>query len=284
MVQLPDFSAARETPTQQEATEEERSRAGFIVLGVVAGVLMLLLVTGLILSQTVFRGVDLEGGNSPGPDGPVQNSPGEGEYVPDQNDPNIAPPPPMFTEAPTSSCYIPPDQNAPVSSGDQIRGGDLQYTAPRTWDMDWDTSPLPYVSEVGARARNVEGSWYSVVNVGRVEYPEDEGYPGLEDAAVDIFQCYATTSGVLVAFGEHPLVTDYRSVSTTVDGHEAWIVQATYHFEDPGYLDASSASVVTAIVVDTPNGPSALASDVAADVEEHRAELDQIIESLQVVG
>ncbi|MCG7310933.1 hypothetical protein MHY49_15690, partial [Brachybacterium sp. ACRRE] len=116
------------------------------------------------------------------------------------------------------------------------------------------------------------------------EWPESEGkYPGDEKAAVAIFQCYATTAGVLVEFGENPTVTDYRSEETTVDGHDAWIVQATYHFEDPSQLQDTSASIVTAIVVDTDDGPQAVASDVAADVPEHADALDQIIKSLKVV-
>lgn len=285
MSQLPDFSASREPSSTTEVPEAERSRAGVIILAVVGGGLVLLLAAALILSQTVFRGVEADPEPTAGSESPEQNSSAEGEYVPDKNDPNIAPPPPMYTEAPSSACYIPDSTPPGPSTGDQIRGGGLQFTPAKGWDMPWSDSSLPYVNEIGSRARNVEGSWYSVVNVGRVVYPEEEGgYPGLEDAAVDIFQCYATTSGVLIAFGEHPLVTDYSSKATTVDGHDAWIVQATYNFEDPEYLDSSSASVVTSIVVDTPNGPSALASDVAADVPEHREALDEMIDSLQVVG
>jgi hypothetical protein len=42
--------------------------------------------------------------------------------------------------------------------------------------------------------------------------------------------------------------------------------------------------VVTSIVVETDHGPQALASDVAADVPEHTEALQQMIDSLQVVG
>ena len=68
-----------------------------------------------------------------------------------------------------------------------------------------------------------------------------------------------------------------------MDGHAAWIVQATYHFEDPELLKTSSASIVTSIVVETPNGPSALVSDVAADQPDHVKNLEDIIASLDVV-
>ena len=49
-------------------------------------------------------------------------------------------------------------------------------------------------------------------------------------------------------------------------------------------LSSTSASVVTSIVVEGPDGPSALASDVAADHEDHVAELEEMISSLKVVS
>src|SRR5699024_2044324 len=124
----------------------------------------------------------------------------------------------------------------------------------------------------------------SVVNRRRVTLPKDEGgYPARDNPAVAIFQCYATTSGVLSHFGELPEVTDYRSEALSVDGERAWSVQATYHSEEPEMLETSSASIVTAIVVETPAGPSALASDVAADQPAHVQALEDIIASLDVV-
>ncbi|WP_152351654.1 hypothetical protein [Brachybacterium subflavum] len=140
------------------------------------------------------------------------------------------------------------------------------------------------MTSVNGYARQVEDTWYSTVNVGSVEWPASEGkYPGDEDAAVTIFQCYANTTGLVEDFGEHPSTTDRRSERTTVDGHDAWIVQATYHFEDSSPLKATSASIVTSIVVSTDDGPQALAADVAADIPEHADGLDQIIKSLEVV-
>lgn len=286
--QLPDFSAARQAaPVDSPPSEPERDRSRGVIIGVVVSLIAVLTAVSVVLALTVFRGIDTDPTAlaQDQQEAPQQNPEGAEEYVPDESDPNIAPPPPIFTQQPTSQCSIPEHAEAAPSSGhDTVRGGGLEYTVPSSWPMSWGTGSLPYMNEVGGYARNVEGSWFSVVNVGRVVYPGgDDPYPGLEDAAVDLFQCYATTSGVLVAFGENPLVTDYRSEVTTVDGYEAWIVQATYNFEDPEYLATSSASVVTVIAVDTPGGPSALASDVAADVESHREDLDAIIASLKVV-
>lgn len=281
---LPDFATSSGPVTLDEPGERSRRRNLAVVLSVVGTGVVLLAVVALVLSQTVFRSA-LEENGPEAHSTADRSAEGEGEYVPDPEDPDIAPPPPLFTQAPTTECTVPEHSSAaPASSAGTIRGGDLEYTLPNGWNHPWGSSPLPYLTEVEGQGRNVEGNWYSVVSLGRVTFPEDEGgYPGPESAAVSIFQCYATTAGVLSHFGENPEVTDYRSESMTVDGHPAWIVQATYHFEDPDMLQSSSASIVTSIVVEGPDGPSALASDVAADQPEHVAALEEIIAGLDVV-
>lgn len=281
--QLPDPSASAALP--DEAGDRARRRARSTIIAVVLSTVVVLGVVALILSQTVLRGIS---GSDPvaTPQGGQRTGQGSGEYVPDPNDPELAPPPPLFTEKPTVACSLPAQADPPPRTRpDRVRGGNLEYTRPASWTFPWAKGALPYMTQVDAQARNVEGNWYSVVNVGRVAWPKEEGpFPGLEKTAVAIFQCYATTAGVLSHFGEHPTVTDYRTESTTVDGHDAWIVQATYHFEDPEVLSTTSASVVTSIVVDTEDGPMALASDVAADHEDHVRDLDEIIASLRVVS
>ena len=281
---LPDFGEDHGPATLGEPSERARHRTRLTMIAVIGGSVVILLVLALILSQTVFRSVLEDPDPSAYSTGP-RSAEGQSEYVPDPEDPDIAPPPPIFTQAPTTECTVPQNTNPPQPSGaGKVRGGGLEYTSPEGWGDGWAVHSLPYLTELAADGRRVEGSWYSVVNLGRVTFPEDEGgYPGLEAAAVAIFQCYATTSGVVSHFGEHPEVTDYRSEVMTVDGTAAWIVQATYHFEDPEVLDTSSASIVTSIVVETPNGPSALASDVAADQPEHVQNLEDIIASLDVV-
>lgn len=283
--QLPDHAAAGDAAPLAAPGEKARRRSLALILSVVGSGVVLLVVVALVLSQTVFRSVLDQGDPTALPTGDRSTASGQEEYVPSEEDPDLAPPPEIFTQAPTTDCSV-PDPAAPTSSPDPgtLRGGGLQYTLPQDWDYPWSSSSLPYMNEVAGMGRNVEGNWYSVVNLGRVVFPEDEGgYPGLEPAAVAIFQCYATTAGVLSAFGEAPEVTDYRTESTEVDGAPAWIVQATYHFEDPDQYDTTSASVVTAIVVETPQGPSALAGDVAADHPDHLQGLEEIIGSLEII-
>ena len=292
---LPDFSTrssagsspgdpSRGPAVLGEPSDRALRRSRTMMIAVIGGSVVVIAVIALILSQTVFRSALDDPGPTASATG-TRAAEGQSEYVPHPEDPDIAPPPPIFTQAPTTECTIPQDQQPPPPAAPgTVRGGGLEYTSPEGWGSGWIVGSLPYLTELGADGRVVEGNWYSVVNLGRVSFPEDGGgYPGPESAAVALFQCYATTTGVVSHFGEHPEVTDYRSEATTVDGHAAWIVQATYHFEDPELLKTSSASIVTSIVVETPNGPSALVSDVAADQPDHVKNLEDIIASLDVV-
>ena len=280
---LPTYGGTSGPVTLGEPSQRSRNRARAVVLSVVGASVVLMAVVALVLSQTVFRSVLDEDPPTAYPTGP-RSAEGQSEYVPDPEDPDIAPPPPIFTQAPTMDCHVPDYVEPAPSTGSTVRGGDLQFTIPEGWDFPWGQGSMPYMAEVNGQGRNVEDNWYSVVNLGRVTFPDSEGgYPGAERAAVAIFQCYATTSGVIDFFGENPEVTDYRTESTQVDGYPAWIVQATYNFENPDVLQSSSASIVTSIVVEGPDGPSALASDVAADHPDHVQGLEEIIASLEVV-
>lgn len=279
---LPDFTEpAPGAPTLSPPSEASRSRTKALILTVIGASIALIAVIALVLSQTLFKQPgDGEQWAAP----PSGTATGQKEYVPDPNDPDLAPPPPIFTQAPSAECSVLPQYSESQQPQGKVRGGGLQYTLPRTWDFPWGNGNLSYMADVAGYARNVEGAWFSVVNVGRVAWPENEGaYPGSEQAAVTIFQCYATSAGLIEYFGETPVVTDYRTEATTVDGTPAWIVQATYHFER-AELTTTDQSIVTSIVVETPGGPSALVSDVAADHPDHVQELQDIIASLEVVS
>src|SRR5699024_2994677 len=161
-------------------SERALHRSRRTMLAVIGGSVVVLAVIALILSQTVFRSV-LE---DPGPTAypTADRSPaGQPAYVPDPAAPATAPPPPICTPAPTAGCAVPGYTGpAPAPGPRTVRGGDLECTLPEDWGTGWYTTSLPYLTEIGADARNIEGDWYSVVNLGRVTFPEDEGgYPGL---------------------------------------------------------------------------------------------------------
>src|SRR5699024_2175997 len=108
---LPDFETASGPVTLGEPGERSRKRNRAVVL-----------------SQTVFRSA-LEDDGPEAYSTADRSAEGQEEYVPDPEDPDIAPPPPIFTQAPTTECTVPSHSAAaPATSSDAIRGGDLQYT------------------------------------------------------------------------------------------------------------------------------------------------------------
>ncbi len=281
-------SGAALNAQMHDSREENGSRK--IVIGIVIGGIALIAALGLFVSQVAMRSIENEPIASHDSTAGVntKGDPNKKEEQPTPAAPN-EPPPEIFTEAPTHQCLM---STKPTVSRDQrgstIKGGGLQFTTPKGWDAPWyQNENVPYLYDTGAYAKQVESFWYSVVTVGRVEWQEDvEGtYPGTEQMAVTMFQCYATHFNVVEQFGKNPTVTNYKSESMTVDGHPAWIVQATYGFDENTKgmpLQTTDSSVVTAIIVETPKGPSALVSDVAADHPEHVKGLEEAIASLKV--
>lgn len=280
-VGLPDFREPAAGPPQLgPPSERERSRSRALILVVGGASVAILAVVALVLSQTLLRHDGAKTWAAPA----TGTAQGHSEYVPRPSDPDLQPPPPVFTQAPTTTCSVLPQQSTSRQPHGGVRGGSLQFTTPKHWDYPWGDGNLSFMTDVAGMGRRVEGNWYSVANVGRVTWPTNEGaYPGSEKAAVAIFQCYATSAGLIEVFSNTAQVTDYRTEATTVDGRPGWIVQATYHFQKEG-LKTTDQSVVTSIVVDTPGGPSALISDVAADHPDHVKALNDIIASLKVVS
>ena len=271
-----------------DSSEENSSRK--VVIGIVIGGIALIAALGFFVSQVAMRSIEKEPiakeGSTVGVN--TQGDPNNKEEQPTPAAPN-EPPPEIFTQAPTTQCLMSTKPTVSrTQSGNTVKGGGLEYTVPENWDSEWyQNENVPYLYDTGAYSKQVESCWYSVVTVGRIEWQEDvEGpYPGTEQMAVAMFQCYATHFNVVEQFGDNPKITNYTSKSTTVDGRPAWIVQATYGFDPKSKgirLRTTNASIVTAIVVETPKGPSALVSDVAADHPEHVKGLEEAIATLKV--
>lgn len=282
---LPDFhqhSTVRPSAVTSSSAPS-RSRAAPLVIAVVGASVVIIAVIALVLSQTVFRS-PLANDPTPPPAPTSGSASGHSEYIPDPKDPDLAPPPPIFTQAPSAACTVQGQESTSPQQPGHVRGGSLQYTVPPNWDFPWTNGDLAYVTDAAGMGRHVEDDWYSVVNLARVTWPKKDGsYPGAEKAAVTIFQCYATSAGLIGTFGDKPKVTDYRTEATTVDGTAGWIVQATYHFNAKN-LASTHESIVTSLVVDTPGGPSVLISDVAGDHPDHVKALHSIISSLKVTS
>ena len=119
---LPDL-ATREGPvTLGDPSERALRRNRTTMLAVIGGAIVVMAVVALVLSQTVFRSVLAPTGPTAYQTG-QRTAQGQSEYVPDPEDPDIAPPPPIFTQAPTTECTVPEGTEAPEPSAPgKVRG------------------------------------------------------------------------------------------------------------------------------------------------------------------
>ena len=97
---LPHFGADHGPATLGAPSERALHRSRTTMLAVIGGSVVLLAVIALVLSQTVFRSV-LEDPSPTAYPTAERSGGGQSEYVPDPEEPELAPPPPIFTQAPT---------------------------------------------------------------------------------------------------------------------------------------------------------------------------------------
>src|SRR5699024_9644982 len=129
----PGCAAGRGPATLGAPRGRALPRSRRTMLAVIGGSVVVLAVIALILSQTVFRSVLEDPGPTAYPTAD-RSAEGQSEYVPDPEEPEIAPPPPIFTQAPTTECTVPGYTDpAPASGPRTVRGGDLEYTLPEDW-------------------------------------------------------------------------------------------------------------------------------------------------------
>src|SRR5699024_7878138 len=115
---LPRFEDGRGPATLGAPSERALHRSRRTMLAVIGGSVVVLAVIALILSQTVFRSVLEDPGPTAYPTAD-RSAEGQSEYVPDPEEPEIAPPPPIFTQAPTTECTVPgyTDPHPPPAPG-----------------------------------------------------------------------------------------------------------------------------------------------------------------------
>lgn len=291
---LPDFRggevppSAAAGPSAGAATRPRRPLSGPTIAMMAVGAMALLLVlTLIVLTLTVFRpSNEPPAAAPPTVTEPEQREPAGGEYVPDGEE---APEPTSeevtHIQAPTALCEFPTQEPAVPQTGSVRTSGDLSFTVPEGWGgsgVDWSVS-LPYAMEVASADRQVSQGYFALAQVGQVEWSEEQGgYPGAERAAMAYVQCHLTRPEGVEMYGEEPLMTQYVSESTQVDGHEAWIVRGVVEVQNPGTITEYNSVEMVAIVVETPSGPAVLKVTGPADIPERAADVQAIVDSLTV--
>lgn len=299
---LPDFSAGERPRRQDENRHDEadglhgdlndasdqprrplsRGARNAIAVSAIAALLVVSLIVVLV---TLFRPSDeAPDAAPPHVSEPEQRETADGEYVPDGNESEPDSEEVTTIEAPTQECEFFP-QDGPLPQGGPVRtSGDISFTVPDGWGtgLDWRDS-MPYAIDVDSADIRVDEGYYALAQVGQVQWsPEQGGYPGPETAATAYIQCHLTRPEGITMYGEKPLMTQYVSEATEVDGHPGWIVRGVVELQNPGTITAYTAVEMVAIVVDTPSGPAAFKVTAPADIPARASDVDAMIESLTV--
>lgn len=214
--------AGGNTPTQIIPPPRRKSPLGWILAGVAVVVVGALVAVGVLL----LRNVDV---------------------TPPDQDPEPNPSSAALQCPPTPSQTASP---IPDAGGDRVVSGHLSYPrlAPPFTPPQPD-SRTPFGRDVRSQVAQVEASadgktsWVAAVLIARLL--AGDGFYGPQQGAALVAQCV-----IGKFYGDNPVDReDVQNKSTTVDGHDAWIIEMHLTFDIPGIK--TKGETATIVVVDT---------------------------------
>jgi hypothetical protein len=232
-----------------------------LLLGAVAFAVVLTLIVGTTLAVLVVR--DLRSG---GAAAVAQTSP-----TPD----------PGAASVPAGSCpRTDPLTRSSRNPSGRLRGGGLEFALPDGFEDVSTRSYLASTDDAQAASAPVEDNWVSTLTVAALTWHPEAGYPGRAQAADRLLDCMLADASLWEGVTTQRTVHDRSGQDVTVDSMPGHRVDLTLAFDGPTTLTRTSATRITVVVVDTPQGPSVFAADVAVGVPEHERAAADAYESL----
>ncbi len=202
-----------------QQTQKRKSPVGWWIGG--AALLVVLIVIGVLAVRTIGGGGTTSGG--PGPAQGSQNA------------------------CPTVESQ-PPESPIPQPNDGRVHGGPLSYpTLGSPWSGPQGDSRVPFGRDVQSQLVTVEpnydgtSNWVASVLVGELQ--AGDGFYTPQQGSQIVVRC------ILGAFyGDNPVSSDVKvNKATTVDGHEAWLVESQLTFDIPN-LRTKGELLIVAIV------------------------------------
>lgn len=141
----------------------------------------------------------------------------------------------------------------PQGSDGRVHGGPLSYPKLGTpWSEPVPEGRIPFGRDVVDQQiqTEAESDWYAGVFVGRLM--AGDGFFTPEEGSKIVVRCIMGTFYGLNAVGRE----DQRNVATTVDGHDAWLVETHFTFDVAG-VEAKGEWVMI-VIVDVGDGSAGL--------------------------
>lgn len=239
-------------------------------MGAIAFATVFLLIVGATVAYLLLRSPGSDPGGSPG--GTVASSPATAS-----TDPTTAP----VTESPSveaERCWQPENERVSSNPSGRLRGGGLEVIPPAIFDNRLSFGRAEFVNDIQSASAHVEGTWYSTMIIGSVEWQPGIEYPGDRAASERILTCLHANAGL---WGDTSGRTLHEQITTpvTVAGMSGYQTSATLKFAKHN-LTKTDAEQITVTVVSTPEGPSVFITLIADGITEHEEAAAEAFDSL----
>lgn len=252
-------------------------RGGAVLVGGIAFAIVFLMIVGLTVAYLVVRtstSGSVGGGAATSETvttGPEQTTePTEaGETEPAET---------ATSEVTEARCWSPDHERTSSNPSGRLRGGGLQFIPPAGFDNRSTGTWVNFLNDAQTAHAPVEATWVSTLIVGKVEWQPGVEYPGEEEAAERLVECLFSNAQIWGDTSERTL-HDEVTEPVTIAGMSGYRHRAVVEFGQHDLTRTDSTEIV-AVVVATPEGPSAFISEVAIGVTEHEEGAEEAYASL----
>ncbi|MGP4978390.1 hypothetical protein [Brachybacterium tyrofermentans] len=260
----------QQSRTSPQAPRPGGGRGNALLLGGLSFSLVFLLIVGATVAYLVLRP-----GASSGPDSQSASSSASATSTDSES--------PTPTDAVEERCYTPEYERASTNPSGKLLGGGLQFIPPAVFDGRESDGPASFLNDTQVATALVEEGWISSITVGAVDWQPGVEYPGNEIASQKIAKCFFTDGDWGDNRARERTWDEETTTPVTIAGMPGYTTRAIVNFGSDD-LEKTDATEIVVVVLETEQGPSALALETAVGVTDHEEAADAALESLTGLG
>ena len=251
-------------------------RAGALLVGGIAFAIVFLLIVGLTVAYLVVRTSTSGpvGGGAATSETVTTGPASSGTTEPETTEPEET----TTSEVTEARCWSPEHERTSSNPSGRLRGGGLQFIPPAGFDNRSTGTWVNFLNDAQTAHAPVEATWVSTLIVGKVEWQPGVEYPGEEEAAERLVDCLVSNANIWGDTSERTLHEELTE-PVTIAGMSGYRHRAVLKFGQHDLTKTDSTEIV-AVVVATPDGPSAFISEIAIGVTEHEEAAEEAYASL----
>lgn len=247
-------------------------RRGALLVGGIAFAIVFLMIVGLTVAYLVVRT------STSGSVGGGAASSETAATEPEQTTGSAESEEATTSEVTEARCWSPEHERTSSNPSGRLRGGGLQFIPPAGFDNRSTGTSVNFLNDAQTAHAPVEATWVSTLIVGKVEWQPGVEYPGEEKAAERLVECLFSDTSIWGDTSEQTLHEELTE-PVTIAGMSGYRHRAVVEFGQHDLTETDSTEIV-AVVVATPEGPSAFISEVAIGVAKHEEGAEEAYASL----